>query len=141
MLIELVVAAGMVLVTVVIHGFGLLGLARMLRIETREAAERHVSPLSWRGAWIMLSIVLGLFALHGFEIWLYAGLYHALGAVPDLRAAVYFSTITYSTIGYSDAAILPEWQLVGAIEGINGILLLGWTTAFFVRVINILGHR
>ncbi len=141
MLIELVVAALMVLVTVVIHGLGLFGLARVLRLERQEEAHRHIPPLSWRSAWMMLASVLGLFLLHGFEIWLYAGLYQLLGAVPDLRTAVYFSTITYSTIGYSDAAILPDWQLVAAIEGINGILLLGWTTAFFVRAMSILGRR
>lgn len=140
MLIELVVAALMVMVTAVIHGLGLYGLSRILRVEAREEA-RHVAPISWRSAGITFAIVMGLFWLHGVEIWLYAGLYQLLGAVPDLRTAVYFSTITYGAIGYSDAAILPEWQLVAAIEGINGLLLLGWSTAFFVRVIGVMGRH
>lgn len=141
MLIELVIAAGMVTLTAVIHGFGLYGLAAILRLEAQDEAAHRINALSWRSAGIMLAIVLGLFALHGFEIWLYAGLYQALGAVPDLRTAVYFSTITYGAIGYSDAAILPDWHLVAAIEGINGVLLLGWTTAFFVRVIGVMGRH
>ena len=61
--------------------------------------------------------------------------------MPYLRTSVYFSTITYSTLGYTDAAIRPEWQLVAAIEGINGVLLLGWSTAFFVRVIGVMGRH
>ena len=73
-------------------------------------------------------------ALHGVEIWMYALLFTGLGAVPDLREAVYFSTISYSTTGFGDAAIAPEWKLLGAIEGINGQLLIGWTIAFFVTV-------
>lgn len=77
--------------------------------------------------------MLGLFALHGVAIWLYALLYLLLGAIPELREAVYFSTITYATIGYDDHALAPEWALVAAIEGINGIILLGWSTAFFVN--------
>ena len=35
-------------------------------------------------------------------------------------------------VGYSDAAMAEQWRLVSAIEGINGIILIGWSTAFFV---------
>ena len=41
---------------------------------------------------------------------------------------------SYSSIGYGDTSIDPEWKLLGAIEGINGAILLGWTVAFFVTV-------
>ena len=58
-----------------------------------------------------------------------------LGAVETLRDAVYFSTITYGAIGYSDEKMAEQWHLVSAIEGINGIVLIGWSTAFFVTVI------
>ena len=61
--------------------------------------------------------------------------YLAVGAVPTLEGALYFSSITYGTIGYSDAAIAIEWRLVAAFEGIAGIILLGWSTAFFVRLL------
>ena len=81
----------------------------------------------------MLATV-GLLILHGIEIWLYAVLFRGIGAIETLRDAVYFSTITYASIGFSDAAITQEWKLVGAIEGINGTLLLGWSVAFFVTL-------
>lgn len=61
-------------------------------------------------------------------------LYLALGALPDLETAVYVSTITCGTVGYDDCGMAHEWQLVAAIEGINGVLLMGWTTAFFVAL-------
>ena len=63
------------------------------------------------------------------------------GAVGDMASALYFSTISYAAIGYSDVHISPDWRLVGAIEGINGLLLLGWSTAFFVAVVTRLGRR
>jgi hypothetical protein len=88
-----------------------------------------------------LALVLALFVLHGFGIWLYAFLYEGLGAVADLETAVYFSTISYAGIGYDDRYIVPEWRLVAAIEGINGLLLLGWSTAFFVTIVARLGRR
>ena len=78
----------------------------------------------------------GLFALHTIEIWTYAILYAAVGALPTFDDALYFSTTTYSTLGYGDVVLPRAWRLVGAIEGANGIILLGWSTAFFVSVIN-----
>lgn len=132
---ELAVSTVMVVLTVTIHGVGLFVLARALRLEAREEAAGHVHPMSPRGMVATLFVILGLFAVHGFEIWLYAFLYEFLGAVTPLREAVYFSTITYAAIGYSDAAMAERWRLVAAIEGINGIILIGWSTAFFVAVI------
>lgn len=87
-----------------------------------------------------LALVIGLFTLHGVEIWLYAFLFEALGAVADIETAVYFSTISYAGIGFDDRYINPDWRLVAAIEGINGLLLLGWSTAFFVAIVARLGR-
>ena len=132
---ELFLATAMVLATVSIHAIGLFALARLLRIEELEEQEEQIHPLSGRGIVATLTVALGLFVLHGLEIWLYAFVYLAIGAVDGLRESVYFSTITYGAIGYSDAAMAPGWRLVSAIEGINGIILIGWSTAFFVTLI------
>ena len=132
---ELLLATVMVLATVSIHAIGLFALSRLLRVEESEEAAEHIHPLSGRGIVATLTVALGLFVLHGLEIWLYAFVYLAIGAVDGLRESVYFSTITYGAIGYSDAAMAPGWRLVSAIEGINGIILIGWSTAFFVTLI------
>lgn len=135
MILELLVATLMVLVTVGVHAVGLLTLGRMVAAsDARAGGAVRLNPLSRRGAWLTISLVLGLFFLHGLEIWLYALLFHLLGAVSDLREAVCFSTISYGSIGYGDASITPDWKLLGAIEGGNGAILLGWSVAFFVTV-------
>lgn len=141
MIAELSLATAMVLATVVIHAIGLYGVARLLRVEEREEAAEHIHPLSARGFAVTLFAILSLIALHGVEIWLYAFLYVGIGAVDGLRAAVYFSTITYGAIGYDDSAMAQRWRLVSAIEGINGIVLIGWSTAFFVTVVARLRRR
>ena len=133
MLIQLALATAMVVLTVLIHGAGITALARGLRIETGDTAEPH--HFSLKRAVVILIIVLALFTLHGIEVWLYAALYLAIGAVNGLEAAVYYSTITYASIGFGDSEMARGWRLVGAIEGINGVLLLGWSTAFFVTVV------
>jgi len=135
MLAELATATVMVTLTVLVHGAGLYILSRILRIETHEEALAKLHPLSARGITVTVLVVLGLFLLHGLEIWLYAFLYEAIGAVHGLRNSVYFSTVTYGAIGYDDRAMAERWRLVAAIEGINGIMLIGWSTAFFVTLV------
>lgn len=138
---QLAIATAMVLVTVIFHGAGLMILTRVLRLEQHEERMAHFSPVSPRGIILTLALVLGLFAIHGLEIWFYAFVYLQGGALPTLHDAVYFSTITYGTIGYDDDGIERTWQLVAAIEGINGVLLMGWSTAFFVALVTRLGRR
>ncbi|WP_422343146.1 ion channel [Parasphingorhabdus sp.] len=140
MLPALLVSTIMVLLTVTIHGAGIFALARFLRVEAREEAEEHIHPMSLRGISVTLLLVLGLFALHGLEIWLYAFVFLLLDALPTLSDAVYFSTITYATTGYDDEGIAEAWRMVAAIEGVNGIILLGWSTAFFVTVVARMGR-
>jgi hypothetical protein len=138
---ELLLSTLMVLITVAIHGFGLILLSKLLRTEAYAENIRHVPAFSMRSLVFTQVLVLSLFVLHGIEIWLYGFVYVLIGAIPDLSTAIYFSTISYAAIGYTDVHIAAEWRLVGAIEGINGLLLLGWSTAFFVAVVTRLGRR
>lgn len=138
MLRELLLATVMVTLTVLVHGSGLIVLARLLRLESQAEASVHTHPASFRGMAVLLFLILSLTALHGVEIWLYAFVYLLLGAIPVLREAVYFSTITYGAIGYGDEIMAREWRLVSAIEGINGIIMIGWSTAFLMRTVGLL---
>jgi Ion channel len=140
MVVQLSVSTIMVLFTVILHGGGLALLGHSLRSEVQAERAHHLSAMSLRKMLFTLALVIGLFALHGLEIWLYAFLYEALGAVDTLETAVYFSTISYAGIGFDDRYINPAWRLVAAIEGINGLLLLGWSTAFFVTIVTRLGR-
>ncbi|WP_353218423.1 ion channel [Sandarakinorhabdus sp.] len=140
MMIELLAATAMVLATVFIHAVGLVWLGRLTRYEAREEHKQHIRPLSLAGVSFTMAVVLGLFVLHGIEIWLYAALYLELGAIETLRTAVYFSTQTYAAIGFGADLLDPQWRLLAAIEGINGVILLGWSTAFFVNGMRRLGH-
>jgi hypothetical protein len=137
---ELVIATLMVTTTVFMHTVGLLLLGWLTRIEAREEQKLFIQPYSFAGVVLTMTVVLGLFALHGLEIWLYALLYLELDAIHDLREAVYFSTQAYGAIGFGDEALLPQWRIVAGIEGINGVILLGWSTAFFVTVMRRLSH-
>ena len=138
---ELFVSTIMVLLTVLIHGTGIFTLGRLLQIEAREEAHDHIHPMSLRGIAVTLGLVWGLFILHGIEIWIYAFVFLLLEALPTLPDAIYFSTITYATTGYDDDGFAESWRMVAAIEGVNGVILLGWSTAFFVTEFARMGRR
>lgn len=132
---EFAVSSILAVLCVVIHGLGLFSLSHALRSETAVERLKRIEPLSPRGVAFTLGIVVAMLALHGIEIWLFAFIYLGLGAINGLEDALYFSTISYSTVGYSDTHILPDWRLLGAFESILGMVLLGWSTAFFFRML------
>jgi hypothetical protein len=129
---QLVLATGMVTATVIIH---LIGLALLLALLHRHSAN------AWRNRLVadlatVLGAAFGLFVLHTIEIWGWALAYHLLDLLRDWEEAIYFSTTTYVTIGYGDLVLGKEGRLLGAIEGANGIILLGWSTAFFFNIVD-----
>lgn len=136
MIAQFAVSTAMLILCVTIHGAGLFSLSRAIRSERSVERLRHIDPLSLRGAAFTLAVVLSIFVLHGIEIWLFAGLYLALGAITGLEDALYYSTISYTTVGYSDTHIADAWRLLGPFQSILGMVMLGWSTAFFFRVLS-----
>ena len=128
---NLALATLMVGLTVIIHFAGLLGLMWVLR--TRGHRFRAHESAVGQGAAIVF-VVLGLVAILTIEIWLYGMVYFSLGALPDFESALYFSTTSFTTIGYGDVVLEKSWRLFGAVEGANGLLLFGWSTAFLIAV-------
>ena len=116
-------------VTVVVHTVGLVVLTRWMSwIVPWFRLHRH----SLGKTIAMVTTMLGIFLVHTIEIWLWAFAYLATGVVRDLEAAVYFSTVTFSTVGYGDITPPPEWRVFAALEAMNGFILIGWSIAYLV---------
>lgn len=130
LLIQLIIASGMVVVTVFIHLIGLAVLVRMLRSKSWHPMFEQVRPIT-----LLLGASFGIFAIHTTEIWLFAALYLVLGAAPGFEQSLYFSTVTYASIGYGDVLVSKPWRILGAIEGAAGVIMLGWSTAFLVSLL------
>ena len=128
--IELVLATATVLAIMFIHLVGLAVLTRVLRSHSRAMSELRLLPLT-----LLLVAGVGIIAIHTVEIWIYAGIYLALGALSHFEEALYFSTETYASIGYGDILLPHDWRIFGAIEGPVGVIMLGWSTAFLVSLL------
>ncbi len=49
--------------------------------------------------------------------------------------AFYYSVVTFTTLGYGDITISSEWRMLSGFEAINGIMLIGWSTALMYSLI------
>ncbi|MBD3771483.1 MAG: two pore domain potassium channel family protein [Rhodobacterales bacterium] len=132
---NLAVATLMVAITFAIHFAGLVGLTALLRQRSREFQRRTVKLGGTLGQGLgILIVVFSLFALHSLEIWLYAFAYLLVGELHQIETAVYFSTSTFTTVGFGDVILSHKWRMLGVAESMNGFLLISWSTAFLVSL-------
>lgn len=129
MLVNLALGTVMVALTVLGHTVGLLVLTRSMGGIIHRLG-LHADDFGRTVA--MVLTVLGLFLLHTFEVWAWAVAYVMLGAIGVFHDALYFSTVTFSTLGYGDIILSHDWRLFASLEGVNGFILIGWSTAYLV---------
>ena len=126
-------AYALVILMTLVHAFGVVLITKLLKLDD-ESLRAH--RLDIRAYGLLISMALSLFALHTLEIGLFALFYIGVGAIQDLEPALYFSTSAYATLGHPDIDFPDKWRLVGAVEGLAGFLLIGWSTAVFVTDMN-----
>jgi hypothetical protein len=129
MLANLALGTMMISATVIIHTLGLMAVTHLIgRLTDRFRMHGRRSRII-----AILTVVMGTFALLTVEVWLWGIAYYLLDVVvPDFETALYFSTVTFSTIGYGDVVPAHGWRLFSSLEGINGLLLIGWSTAYLI---------
>jgi len=94
------------------------------------AAHSRVVALS-----VIATIVVLLFLAAIFESSLWAMTYLYLGALGSFEEALYFSNVTFSTLGYGDLTLGVQWRLLSSIQAAIGTILFGWSTALVFAVV------
>lgn len=89
---------------------------------------------------ISFSMILGAatlvaILLHAVEAAIWAGVYKSLGALPDSKSAILYSLGAMTTYGHEHFDLAAHWQLMGALEALDGMILFGLTTAFLYGMI------
>lgn len=123
----------LIVLSVIFHVIG-LGIFNARLIETVRPAESP-RPLLLSFAVVMGITTLMATLLHAVEATIWAGAYRLLGALPNTKSAMLYSLSAMTAYGHADLYLAPHWQLMGALEALNGMILLGLTTAFLYGTI------
>ena len=128
MTVALVISSFLVLVSIFLHYEALRLLSTMI--------PKLPIPVRLK----VLVVVIGCFAAHTVEVWMYAiaymlmefdGLGSLQGKLHDEFAdLLYFSVTSYSSLGIGDVYPSGAIRLVSGIEAINGLFLIAWSTSF-----------
>ena len=131
MSLNILFAWGLAASTVVVHA---VGMGLMLKALSRWAllSQTHLWAIIRRLVWAACYLIL----LHVIEISIWAAFYLWQECLPDLETALYFSGVTYATIGYGEVVLASPWRLFGPIEGLTGILMCGLSTGLFFAMVN-----
>lgn len=131
MFLRLVMPGVLLALCVVVHAMAMTILIRRLGRSRLSKASRFLPTM-----WVLIRVALWLLLVHLFEIAIW-GYYLASQLVfPDFKTALYFSAVTYTTVGYGDLVLPETWRQFAGVEGLTGILMCGWSTSVFYAVVS-----
>jgi hypothetical protein len=123
-----------VIASVVLVIATVLTLYEALRLTSNHLADLPLPPRAR-----LIVVVLAAFVGHTLAVWIYAFAYWALGdwlggfaglPVQDFMDHLYFSAVTYTSLGFGDHVPLSHLRLIAGVEALNGLLLIGWSASF-----------
>ena len=120
----------LIIVTVIVHALSMVLITDGIVRASHHVSRRHYMFALLTGAATLLAITL-----HGLEAEIWAAVYVALGALPDGKSAVLYSLNAMTSYGHDHIQLAGHWQLMGALEALNGMILFGLTTAFLYGMI------
>jgi voltage-gated potassium channel Kch len=118
-------------VTVLIHGLATVALASRLRHGHTLGGD---GPF-WRDFLGVVFVVSVVFVVTVLEAAWWAANYTWLGAIAAFDEAMYFSMVTYTTLGYGDITLQEGWRLLSGFQAANGVIIAGWSTALVIAVV------
>jgi hypothetical protein len=123
----------LIVVTVLIHVIGLcLFNVKMVQVLTVARERRYFIYAFALGIGVT---TIWATLLHAVEAGIWAAAYRLLGALPDSKSALLYSLSAITTYGHSEIFLAERWRLMGALEALNGIILIGLTTALMYGLI------
>jgi hypothetical protein len=124
--------------TAVMIAFVLLAIRLVRKAEANYSDRR---PGIWQFFRLLSSAVILVLLANTVCVWLWAILFHLLGVFPTLEEAVYFSMVSFTTVGYGDVVVEHSWRILSGFVSVNGLLAFGVFTAVLIEIIRGLSDR
>jgi hypothetical protein len=85
---------------------------------------RFLAMLVGMTLWLLLSISL--------SVWLWAAALLWLDVFHELETSVYFSLVSFTTLGFGDIILMKEWRILSGMMAANGLIIFGLTAAVLI---------
>src|SRR5215475_11596874 len=131
-LLPLGIAMSITFCTVIINALAMMPMIYFVHYELRlgRAGVRFSKDVA-----IVAGATLVSLAAHLVAITTWALVFSLCGEFSQLAEAIYHSGLNYTTLGDSNAIISPSWRLLVPLEGANGMLMFGVSTAMLFAII------
>ena len=122
MFVQLALGSCLMLVTILIAGLSVWAMeAALLRFDPWLRRKPHSPKLmvmiAVAALWVLAQLTAG--------VWLWAATFWSLGLFDTVETAVYFSLVTYTTLGFGDVLLPQEWRLLAGMSSANGLVNMG----------------
>jgi len=134
MLLNIIVGLIVIGLTVVIQGYGTIFWVSKY---DKERSRLNEETFKQRGTRLMISTAVFLILIHLVQAALWALVYMLLPGITEFETfekSMYFSLVTFTTLGYGEITISSANRMLAGLEAINGITLIGWSTAFMFAI-------
>lgn len=96
----------------------------------------HKPPFAFKHAALLLGvIVVAIVFGHTIVVWVWSTVFLLSGALPNMEESVYFTMVTYTTLGYGDITLDESFRVFGTMAAITGLLNFGLSTAFLAAIV------
>lgn len=84
---------------------------------------------------VIVTAVLYVLFVQTVKVWLWASVFILVGAFTSFEPALYFALVSFTTVGFGDITLGPEWRLLSGLTAADGFLSFGWSTAYMVELV------
>lgn len=92
------------------------------------------NPSFWSSSVLITGAMLLLVIGNMAQVGVWALLFVLLEEFQRFDEAFYHSAVNFATLGYGDVVMSAQHKLLGALEAINGALMIGMSTAALISV-------
>ena len=79
--------------------------------------------------------VLFVMVVQSVNVWVWGTTFYIAGVFKEFEPALYFSLVSFSTLGFGDIVLDEKWRMLSGLATANGLLSFGWSTAYMVELV------
>lgn len=132
MLSQLFIGSLLIIATILVE---VLFIQAAIRILKKHGQHYLSSPQTSHQVIVLTASTLWLLAALSVSIWIWALAFWGIGAFEELERALYFSMVSFTTLGFGDVTLPQHWRLLSGIIAANGLILFGLNTAFLIEIL------